>query len=504
MHQEAPTEPSSKHYTDEIDLKDIIRPLWRAKFMIILFGLLFAGVVLVYQIGGFTLDKSDKALMQIHFNFKGANQGKYPNDSLFSPQELLSNPVLSEVYQNLDNPKFSYNEFRAAITLSPNISGAKELEDLINSLVAKDKGLSVTEFNSNIEQYTATLLSHSKTNITLTMDLALVGGNISSATRILTTLPQVWAQQALQDRGVLSVHMRPISTIKGQHSAENEMLVSINLLSDSHEILKGYTQQLLNNKDSSSIIDPATGHSVPDLQHLINMEGKYKIAILKELIIKAGLGVEDQAWYQGFREARLGKLNREKDSLERMVQVYDDAIIQFNQHQAQLNQSVGSNSNASGTQIYSPQYSDELINSLLQLGSKMADPEFRKALLQKKIELSSNLQLVITEIEFYRSESDQGVESAVDIAKIATLLDQSNENLLQMSESLKRITQIANQRYLDNNGQLYDVLGTITQKSSSNLTNKLLLKLILAFIMGCIVATLSIFARRVLGGKHAD
>ena len=50
MHQEAPTEPSSKHYTDEIDLKDIIRPLWRAKFMIILFSLLFAGVVLVYQL----------------------------------------------------------------------------------------------------------------------------------------------------------------------------------------------------------------------------------------------------------------------------------------------------------------------------------------------------------------------------------------------------------------------------------------------------------------------
>jgi len=73
-----------------------------------------------------------------------------------------------------------------------------------------------------------------------------------------------------------------------------------------------------------------------------------------------------------------------------------------------------------------------------------------------------------------------------------------------MSESLKRITQIANQRYLDNNGQLYDVLGSITQESSSNLSNKLLLKLILAFIMGCIVATLSVFVRRVLGDKHAD
>ncbi len=503
MSQETLQQPKQDHYADEIDLKDIIQPLWRAKFMIILLGLLFASAVLVYQIGGFTFDKSDKALMQVHFNFKGADQGKYPNESLFSPQEILSSPVLSQVYQNLDKPKFSYDEFAAAITLTPNISGAAELEQLINTLVTKDKGLSVTEFNSNIQQYTATLLSQSKTNVTISMDLTLVNGNLDNATQILTSLPQVWAQQALQDRGVLSVHMRPISTI-GLNSEQDELLVSINILSDSHQVLADHIKQLLSDKDTSSIVDPSTGRSVSDLQHLINMEGKYKVAILKELIIKAGVGVNDQAWYRGFREARLGKLNREKDSLERMVEVYDNAIIQFNQQQAQQTQSVSSNSNAGGTQVYSPQYSDDLINSLLQLGSKMADPEYRKQLLQKKIDLSLKLQLVITEIEFYRSGSDQQLESGVDITQIGVLLSQSSATLVQMSESLKRITNIANQRYLDNNGQLYDVLGSIIKKSSGNLSNKLVLKLILAFIMGCVIATISIFVRRVLADKIED
>jgi hypothetical protein len=503
MSQEALQQPKQDHYADEIDLKDIIQPLWRAKFMIILFGLLFASAVLVYQIGGFTFDKSDKALMQVHFNFKGADQGKYPNESLFSPQEILSSPVLSQVYQNLDKPKFSYDEFAAAITLTPNISGVEELEQLINTLVAKDKGLSVTEFNSNIQQYTATLLSQSKTNVTISMDLTLVNGNLDNATQILTSLPQVWAQQALQDRGVLSVHMRPISTI-GLNSEQDELLVSINILSDSHQVLADHIKQLLSDKDTSSIVDPSTGRSVSDLQHLINMEGKYKVAILKELIIKAGVGVNDQAWYRGFREARLGKLNREKDSLERMVEVYDNAIIQFNQQQAQQTQSVSSNSNAGGTQVYSPQYSDDLINSLLQLGSKMADPEYRKQLLQKKIDLSSKLQLVITEIEFYHSGSDQQLESGVDITQIGVLLSKSSATLVQMSESLKHITNIANQRYLDNNGQLYDVLGSIIKKSSGNLSNKLVLKLILAFIMGCVIATISIFIRRVLADKVED
>ena len=113
-----------------------------------------------------------------------------------------------------------------------------------------------------------------------------------------------------------------------------------------------------------------------------------------------------------------------------MVEVYDKAIIQFNQQQAQQTQSVSGGSNAGGTQVYSPQYSDDLINSLLQLGSKMADPEYRKQLLQKKIDLSSKLQLVITEIEFYSSGSDQQLETGVDITQIGTLLSQSSATLV--------------------------------------------------------------------------
>jgi hypothetical protein len=40
------------------------------------------------------------------------------------------------------------------------------------------------------------------------------------------------------------------------------------------------------------------------------------------------------------------------------------------------------------------------------LVAKMADPEYRKELLEKKIDFSSDLESVISEIEFYQSESD--------------------------------------------------------------------------------------------------
>jgi hypothetical protein len=104
------------------------------------------------------------------------------------------------------------------------------------------------------------------------------------------------------------------------------------------------------------------------------MEDKYRISILKELVVKHGIGVKDDDWYEGFREARLGKLERERSSLERLVIVYEEAIDQFNQQQ---NQTINGNSSSQGnaqTSVYAPQYGEDVINTLLQLGSKMADP----------------------------------------------------------------------------------------------------------------------------------
>ena len=62
--------PSS--HPDEIDLKDIIQPLWAAKWRLLLWGLVFVLITGIYQLGGVALNKDDsgRAQMQVHFNFE--------------------------------------------------------------------------------------------------------------------------------------------------------------------------------------------------------------------------------------------------------------------------------------------------------------------------------------------------------------------------------------------------------------------------------------------------
>ena len=453
--------------------------------------------LVVFYLGGFVLQKSSHATLQLQFNFKGVETGKFPNGSNFSPLELISTPVLTQVYQQFQNPSFSYKDLQAAVTLTPNFVGAEAIEDVVNSLIAKDKGLSVDDFNLALDKYTQSLSSSSKTHISLSIDLSLVAGNFAKAQSILTDIPAVWAQQALQDRGVLAIFIQPLSQSLSTNLSE-DLLVKINLLSDAHLLLSQQAERLKKSQ-FISITDPETGRTVSDVDHLLSVEGKYKIAILKEIIIKSGVGVGSHDWYHDFRAARLGKLQRESNRLMRLMAVYDDALTQFSQPQeATPNPRTSMTSNQQSGQIYAPQLSDGLINSLLELGSSMSDPTFRKQLIEKKIDISSQLQSVISEIEFYQTPASDGSFVKLDTSRIEKSIAASNNMLFDLNRSLINISSIINQRYLGDNGQLYYLLGSVLQQDTSNITSKIQLKLILGFILGCFIAVLAIFIRRVI------
>lgn len=498
MNLEVPIDQPISRYADEIDLRDVILPIWRCKYWIFLWGFMLSALVFVYQVGGFVIDKSDQAITSVHFNFKGADEGRYPNGASFSPQELVSNAVLGEVYKELIDPDVGYDNFSQSITLSPGFAGSSDLESVVTVLLGKEKGMSIAEFNDAIGTYTASLLSKSRTNIHLTLDLKIVNGDMQLASKVFNRILQIWAKQALQDKGVLSVVNQPIKPLSLSDN-QDEILVRVNILSDTLDLLRGQVRGLQGNNVAKTVTDPETGLSLQDISHQLNMEARYKVAILKDLIIKSGVGVGNDEWHKGFRSARLGRLEREKDSLERMVKVYDGAISQFNKQQEVENS--GSNSNQGGgdsTQVYSPQYNDDLVNSLLQLGSKMADPEYRKQLLQKKIELSSDLQTVITEIEFYKSGDTKESQVDMSVERINELINLSNQALNEFSVSVARIISIVNASYLDESGRLYDLFGATEKLDGSVINRSILLKLILAFFVGSFLAMISVFFRRVV------
>lgn len=165
----------------------------------------------------------------------------------------------------------------------------------------------------------------------------------------------------------------------------DQTLIQVNVLADTHKLLVESVEDISLSLSNQSITDALSGLSLSDLNYKLGIENKYRISILKEIVIKNALGRTNEVWYKGFVDDHLGKLEREKSSLERMIIVYEQAQIEFNQQQFKLTSSSNDQpGNNSGTTVNAPQYSKDVINQLLDLGSKMAEPEYKKSLLEEK------------------------------------------------------------------------------------------------------------------------
>ena len=239
--------------------------------------------------------------------------------------------------------------------------------------------------------------------------------------------------------------------------------------------------------------------SLSDIRYKLDLENKYRISILKELVVKNGVGITNDSWYEGFRDARVGKLKRERSSLERMVVVYEQALIEFNQQQYKpTNSSNEQGGDSSGTTVYAQQYGKDVINRLLDLGSKMSDPEYRKSLLQEKIKLSTRLQEVVTEISFDEVSTIPAANLSISIEDISILISESFTELKKIHAGLIGIINVSNMRSLGDRGELYDLVESVKEHVSSNFSRNVQLKAILAFILGCMLGTVVVFIRRVL------
>jgi hypothetical protein len=480
---------------DEIDLHQILQPIWRNRWYILLLGCLSALIIMIYQLGGFTLNKSDQAQMQIYFNFKGANEGVYPNGAKFSPLELLSEPVLSSVYERHIDSKINYDDFSQALTLIPNFSGSAQLEAIVTDLVAKGKGLSLAEYSQAIEDYTGSLKSHSKTNISISLDLNLVNGSVSQATKILTAIADTWAKQALTNRGVMKIYKPHINSqiIKRENE---DMLIKISMLIDTQKRLATTVEEYAQDPQLASLSDPESGLNLADLSLLLNNENEYRLEVLKEIVINLE-GVSKNSYLSnGFQKVKIKLLERERNRLQRMITTYDQAMIQLKEQQySHMDSGVLANKSPSEQTIYAPQYNEDMVNSLLQLGSKMADPEYRQNLLKSKLNYAEQLEKTVTEMEYYQSSFNEEKDFILEKETIDNLINASTKELMKINDALTGITTLANNYYLSDQGQLYSLQGKIEHITTSNLSGHMMQKVLLAFLMGCLLAVMVIFCR---------
>src|SRR5258708_2629953 len=200
---------------EAISLRPYLDAIWLYRqamgAVVVIGGTVFVRVA----IGSLLLAPSER-VASVHFRlmFTGAAQGKYPNDTPFSPMEIVATPVVTEVFKANDLERFSsYNDFKDALFVQ---QSSPEIDLLTYAYEARlaDTKLSTVE-RANLEtEYKGRRESLSDPTYTLSLRrserLSKLPPDLAEKT--LNNVLATWAQQADTRKGVLKYDVPILSS----------------------------------------------------------------------------------------------------------------------------------------------------------------------------------------------------------------------------------------------------------------------------------------------------
>ena len=178
---------------DEIDLGHLARTIWRGRGLII--ATVLASVLLVSAYVIFDqYRQSSVRFVQSFVSLSGIVDQQYPNGSSFSPSDLVSGEVLSEVITSLDLQGVSADALRRAVTVQfghPDTSQIRmEWQATIQDAV--DQNASAAELSEINTSYSDRLSRLNTTSVSVQVNFELLNFDSGAAIIIAEAIPDAW------------------------------------------------------------------------------------------------------------------------------------------------------------------------------------------------------------------------------------------------------------------------------------------------------------------------
>ena len=494
------TPEQQRHLDDEIDLRDLILPLIRGKWLIILSAILCVMLVATYHLGRYAFNYPEEYAATVAFQFSSPEPGQYPNGQAFSANDLIAGNIVRDVYlANSELQEFaSYADFANQLRVDQGFTALGIFESQVVQWADSDRKVTVEQFNERVANYMDVLRQASTRTATVVLDNSKLKLPENVARKIMVAIPQAWASYAVNNRGVLNKFPAFSSEAVAVDVEGQDAFVVINVLDDVARETAEILSEFSNEPGASSFIVPEILVSVIDLQTELELLRKYRILLFKNLITNQinSLGSQIGGLRQEMMQARLQQLNSRESELVRLITVYEDSIDQFDKLSDRRVPS--DSSNPGGTTIYSPQYNESFVNTMLELGSKLADPEFRKGLISEKINISTELEQVRTEIDLF-TNANAGGQNTLRLETINAELADIKAQLSAIRDNAVRLINAYNTSLNSNSSSLYQSLGDVEAIAGYQLINESIVKILAAaLVLGLFLGVLLVFLRSML------
>lgn len=428
---------------DEINLTDLFRNIWRQRGLVVGVTVLMMLAVLSFHFSKASFSLPRQVDYAVSLTFLGAD-GKYPNGTIFSPDDVLSNSLIRRVAKELALP-VSADDLSNAVTVRYSNTlleaGERKLTDLLTNAKTPQDIREAAENTLN------EVRTKSRGFITVSLDLDQSGLSAVKGELFLIRLLETWAQSAI-DRGLTNVDIeRPLTPFVAPES--------LNLI-DLYDTAATYLESLNKAADKLSRLPGAAsmiveGRTLEDVRRELKALDDTDVSPLREFAYSNSSRLAEQdAAIQVRLFSRQRLLNLEYSRLTNLIESYDRALTQLNQNTVREVTQGGQ-----AAQMGGAQFDQSFLDSLLELGNKLGGVEMRQQLFERRTKAIEDRLSLEKELAILRG-SDDKVYAKLDPASILrnAMADISSE-LNRQQQQLDAFVVSYRDQTLRSGGRLY-------------------------------------------------
>lgn len=292
MNQQASPDAAEFQMDQGLSLVDvwqfIQRHFVRILVWVILGCMLYSGVVVLLRS---YLPRATVARQTIRFTFDGAERGEYPNGMPFSPKDVLAAPVLDQAFSALQLSGYlKPEEFAARLTIYQ-ASRDMEMLQLEYQQKLSNTKLLQPERESLERDFKAKMDALRGRVYTLAFDASGLPLGAGTAERVVSKIPEVWAEFTQTTRGVKNYDIALVTSAALADGDSSDYLSRAETLrSTSRRLLESVRK--LEGLPGSNLVRDTTGGSLSDLrEEILN---NYRISVLPNYINHLRIAYENQ------------------------------------------------------------------------------------------------------------------------------------------------------------------------------------------------------------------
>jgi hypothetical protein len=453
----------------------IVRTLWSYRRTILL-GIAAAvvGFTIVALVLFARMPKETLASVGFRVTFEGAEDDKYPNGTKFSGAEIVSSPVLEEVFTRNELQRYTtFQDFKDSMFI---LHANPDMEMLTyeyqgklsdNRLTPVDRSRIEEEFHSKRESLKSPAYS-----LNLRRSERVVKVPTAILSKVLQDTLSIWAQQAAERKGATNYNIAILSknSLKMESLAGADFVIAVDMLRSTLERMLKSIAEIAKVPGAEAVRLGGDQMSLADVRAQTEDLIRFYVEPLLGIIRTHGLSRATARPDVYFMD-RLLEVQLKREEVRQRMTTLQQALNAYQQTAGAAVPSAGEARTGSVT----PQLSESFIDRIVQLSEKADDVKYRQDLTNRIIADGSALADFSRQVDYYESvrKSFGSAQSSRNEAIEAEVTRRTKDLYAEVGRTMDKIEALyrqVSQHNLNPDTVVYQVTAPFVVRTTSSLT----------------------------------